>query len=108
LLAPGTQGSFEIVLENTSEVTAQYKVVFDKSKMPGNFIYSYKVNGVEKTADQLNVFTPIDMKGTVTITVNWTWPIGNDINYETETSSDNQYQGQDLVMGVTVTVEQVD
>lgn len=113
LLAPGTQGSFDIVLQNTSEVTAQYKVVFEKINIPDNFIctYTYKV-GDEGTnegtnAENLAQFAEINMNETVTITVNWEWPFGTDINYETETSADNQYQGDDLEMRVTVTVEQV-
>ena len=117
LLAPGTQGSFEIVLENTSEVTAQYKVEFDKSTMPANFTYTYTVGvrtvgddvdeeTAQKNEQALATFTRIDMNKQVTITVNWTWPFDGD------PSSDNQYAEQyaetGLTMGVTVTVEQVD
>ena len=121
LLAPGTQGSFDIVLENTSEVTAQYKVVFNKSNMPTNFTYTYTytyTDGDEITVDKVNTneealaqFAQIGMNDKVTITVNWEWPFGGDINYEeNETSSDKQYQSQEdksLELGVTVTVEQV-
>lgn len=102
LLAPGTQGSFDIVLQNTSEVTAQYKVEFDKTGMPANFTYTYTVGNEEKDETDDAVFTQIGMGEEVTITVNWEWPIGDAV------SSDNQYQGQTLEMGVTVTVEQVD
>lgn len=101
LLAPGTKGSFDIVLENTSEVTAQYKVVFDQSEMPANFTYTYTVGDVNTNEEALAQFAQIGMNDEVTITVNWEWPFGDAV------SSDNQYQGKTLEMDVTVTVEQV-
>ena len=103
LLAPGTKGSFDIVLQNTSEVTAKYKVEFVKTGMPGNFIYTYTVGGVGTNEANLAQFAQINMNDTVTITVNWEWPFEND-----PSSDDNQYQGQPLEMGVNVIVEQVD
>ena len=105
LIAPGTKGSFDIVLENTSEVTAQYKMTFDKSTLNGApFTFTYKVDGTTTDEAALGAFTNhnIAMNNSVTITVEWEWP------FEANDSADMAVAGTELSLGITVNVEQVD
>ena len=75
-LAPGTKGSFDLLVENKSDVTAEYKIEFNFSALndlPLNI--TYKLNGTETTAAALATFTQIAMtSGSATITVEWEWP----------------------------------
>jgi len=71
-LAPGTKGSFNFVVENLSEVNAQFKIDFDFSAiedLPLNI--TYKI-GVEDYVG--GTLTDIDMGESVTVTVSWEWP----------------------------------
>lgn len=78
IIAPGTSGSFALVLENLSEVTAQYAIdytVTNTSDIPIEFSVD---NGANWTADLANVVasdaTKLDPNtGTKTITVQWKW-----------------------------------
>lgn len=76
IIAPGTTGSFDVVLTNKSEVTAEYKYAFavDAAGVPLEF----STNGTDgwtgdiATLDK-DTFTTINMDGTVTITLYWRW-----------------------------------
>ena len=88
-LAPGTKGSFTIVLKNTSEVNAKYETVFTFPSGPITFTPTNS-NG---TLAMIN--------GEATITVNWAWPFeGND-------AADMALAGTDLTVTASIVVEQV-
>lgn len=84
IIAPGTQGSFELVLTNKSEVTAQYAIdytVTNESNIPVKFSVD---GGNTWTGDLDDVVASDSTKlaansGTTTITVQWKWDFnGND------------------------------
>lgn len=78
-VAPGTSGSFDIVIDATgSEVGVDYKVKFlNETEKPQNLIFIYKDNKY-KTIEELqeNLFGTIDANENNkirTITINWEW-----------------------------------
>lgn len=78
VIAPGTEGSFAIKLENLSEVTAMYGIDFTVTN-EGSIPVQFKVDTgdwgalADITADATT--TKLDAKtGTKTITVYWKWP----------------------------------
>lgn len=104
-LAPGTKGSFDLKVTNSSEVNAQFKIDFDLTALAGLPLeFTYKV-GEETYTD--NSFVAIAMNETKTVTVTWEWPFYEDATQDTA----------DTTLGITaatfnitaaVTVEQVD
>lgn len=106
VIAPGTEGSFEIVVDGTgSEVGIKCSIKISNDDgangIPDGFIFN--VDGKPYTLG-----TPIEetiaydetaeaMKKTITVT--WEWPNGND----TASNNDNVYQDKDLKLKITVT-----
>ena len=88
LLAPGTKGSFNIVLANTSEVNAKYELSLAESiaNLPGSvtaeqFPVEYSTDNAHWSSDIANAVASgtINMGATATITVYWRWAFdGND------------------------------
>ena len=100
LVAPGTKGSFDIVIKNESEVNAEYAVAFTST-----------LNDVpiKLTIDDVALadieFTAIGMGETKTVTVNWEWTFeaGRDAA-DTELGLDPV----EVTVAAVVTVQQVD
>ena len=109
-LAPGTKGSFDLQVTNSSEVNAQFKMNFDFSALSGlPLTFTYKVGDTEYTQGQ---FVAINMNETKTVTVTWEWPFERG---ESDTLVNNDKA--DTALGeaaatfnitATVVVEQVD
>lgn len=82
-IAPGTKGSFEIKVENLSEVNAYYNLTLNETKGPdvSNAKIEYSIIGTDDAADwitAINTFnltnTLLDMEtGSKTLTVYWRW-----------------------------------
>jgi len=75
IIAPGTEGSFDIKLENLSEVNAEYTInytVTNTNKIPVEFSID---NGASWTADLAAVTATglVANTGTDTITIQWKW-----------------------------------
>ena len=86
IIAPGTQGSFNLVLTNASQVTAQYAIDYTVTNT-GNIPVQFSVDGGRTWTDDLTDVTASDAtklaanSGTTTITVQWKWVFdGNDAN----------------------------
>ena len=86
IIAPGTQGSFDLVLTNASQVTAQYAIDYTVTNT-GNIPVQFSVDGgTTWTNDLADVAASDSTKlaansGTTTITVQWKWVFdGNDAN----------------------------
>lgn len=88
IIAPGTQGSFDLVLTNASQVTAQYAIdytVTNNNDIPVQF----SVDGENWTNDLADVAASDSTKlaansGTTTIKVQWKWGFnGGDDSYDT-------------------------
>ena len=118
IIAPGTQGSFEITLKNDSEVTAQYKIDYTVTNT-NNIPVKFSLDGTDwkDDIDELDVTTPVTVAigATATpVTVYWMWEFERGTtDGEKETNN-----GDDTTLGLagtatievtaTVTVEQVD
>jgi len=111
LIAPGTQGSFALKVDNLSEVNAVYSIAFAQTGMDGVPL-QYSVDG----ADWKNAIADINVtdaelameNGTETITVYWQWPFeGNDtatgIAAQTGTVANKEVK-----VTATITATQVD
>ena len=82
-IAPGTKGSFEIKVENLSEVNANYNLTLNETKGQDvlNAKIEYSIIGTDKATDwttAINTFnltnTLLDMEtGSKTLTVYWRW-----------------------------------
>ena len=105
IIAPGTKGSFDIVLVNNSQVDAQYKIEFTNTLNDVPLTFAYSVDGQVSSTSELSNFVAINMDKTVTVTVSWEWPFNE--NHDA-TTNDNAHQGKEISVSATVTVEQVD
>ena len=77
IIAPGTQGSFDIVLNNKSEVTANYAIDYTVDN-DDNIPVKFSVDGTNWTDDLADVAASdatelAATNGTKTITVQWKW-----------------------------------
>jgi len=90
LIAPGTSGSFEFVLQNTSDVTAQYSISFeeeDENDIPiqyslnGNDWYS-EISGIniKKSDDTILAIG----SGEKSVTIMWKWSFDGDNDKDTQ------------------------
>ncbi len=78
IIAPGTEGSFDIVLTNLSEVTANYAIVFNAELAGVPLQFSTDNATWETEITNLNIdaseATELAMEdGTATVTVYWQW-----------------------------------
>lgn len=122
LIAPGTQGSFELKLKNDSEVTAQYAIDYKVEKSDTTLPILFSTNGTDWTNDLVDVAASDATKLAVgaaekTITVQWKWEYETKAEDNTVTAGD----GVDTALGIaaqtaaptvkvtaTVTATQVD
>ena len=76
LLAPGTEGSFDLTVTNDSEVAAEFKIAFDFTELAGLPLeFTYKVDNADYNQTD---FLPIAIGETETVTVTWEWPFHTD------------------------------
>ena len=108
VIAPGTQGSFALVIKNSSEVTATYAIdytVTNSASIPVKF----SVDGTTWTDNLANVTaTALAMGSSKTITIQWKW------DYEDATDSSRDEKdtilgtaGAEIQITATVTATQV-
>lgn len=90
LLAPGTQGSFVISLENTSNVTAQYGIVFTVETDGIPLEFSLDNSEWDATLDEIVAgdATKLTAGATKDITVYWRWAFDGDVNTDTNLGID--------------------
>ena len=112
IIAPGTQGSFNLVLTNASQVTAQYAIdytVTNTSHIPVQFSVD---NGATWTDELVDVSATniAHTNGTATINVQWRWKFEAD--NVTEGDNVDTTLGKDgtatLEVSAKVTATQVD
>lgn len=133
LIAPGTSGSFEISLENASEVTADYSLILSAAYENGNKVpLLFSVDGMSvegEPGDDFSLFALDDMSGdwfdiengitwdngdtpmgigeTKTVTVYWIWPY--DVDEETdEADTEAGMAGDSITVSATITATQHD
>lgn len=133
LIAPGTSGSFEISLENASEVTADYSLILSATYNNGNKVpLLFSVDGMSvegEPGDDFSLFALDDMSGdwfdiengitwdngdtpmgigeTKAVTVYWIWPY--DVDEETdEADTEAGMTGDSITVSATITATQHD
>ena len=115
IIAPGTTGSFDIKLENLSEVNAEYTVNYTITNSAGIPV-EFSINGTDWTTGLSNVAaTPINYGADTTITVQWRWAF---TGAASENYTTSQTDGTDTALGnvgtdtikveASITVTQVD
>lgn len=110
IIAPGTQGSFDLVLTNASQVTAQYAIDYTVTNT-GNIPVQFSVDGgTHWTNDLADVAASDSTKlaansGTTTITVQWKWDFNGNDTTDTNLGSDGTAV---LTVAAAVTATQVD
>ena len=94
LLAPGTSGSFDLEVTNSSQVAAKYTVEMDYGNLAG--VVNFTIDGEEVDLTDIE----IGIGATHVITIEWEWPFEGD--------TDLALAGGDANVSATVTFEQVD
>ncbi len=110
-IAPGTSGSFDIVLANDSDVAAVVDVIFTASNKPANLkFYTTFSNGaytgeITEASGSYNVLTDSAMAtdATQTVTVYWDWAFGSTAESDQSTIATGSYA---MNIKVTVSAEQ--
>lgn len=120
IIAPGTTGSFNLVLANASEVTAAYTIALAETSNTKSIPVEYSLdNSTWKTATDFAVDTTantIAAGGNKTVTVYWKWSfVGNDsTNFKTtqtdttDTALGTAETAPSITVQATITAEQVD
>lgn len=110
IIAPGTQGSFDLVLTNASQVTAQYAIDYTVTNT-NNIPVKFSVDGGNTWTDDLADVVASDStklaanSGTTKINVQWKWDFnGNDTTDTTLGSAGTAV----LTVAAAVTATQVD
>ena len=121
LLAPGTKGSFNFAITNSSEVAAAYSIAltetltnlptgFEESKFP----VEYSINGTDGwTADinTLSISGNLAIGGSATVTVYWRWQFLETTdanNIDTALGIQAQTAAPTVTVNAAITVAQVD
>ena len=109
VIAPGTKGSFDIVLKNASEVTAEYVIdytVTNANNIP--VVFSLDGSTWKSDINELDVTTPVGIAigaTAPTITVYWMWAFEGDNAADTALGIDGTAT---ITVEAKVTVTQVD
>ena len=112
IIAPGTEGSVTVALENASEVNAKYSVTYtaDEAGVP----LQWSTDGSTWTDNILDLNTTdtaINMNATGNVVLHWKWAFVDDA-VVTQTDADDTALGKDGTAAPTVTLsitaEQVD
>lgn len=110
VIAPGTTGSFALVIENRSEVTATYAIDYTVTKSASIPVKFSVDNGTTWTDNLANVAaTALAMDSSKTITIEWKWDY-EDTNDDDRDENDTNLgtAGTDtLTVSATVTATQV-
>ena len=97
IIAPGTTGSFDIVITNNSEVNAQVMINFTEELDGVPLTFTYKNGNADYTEGS---YVAVDMGNSVTITVSWELAFGDNV-------IDNEHSGKTVSVTAEVTAEQV-
>lgn len=111
LIAPGTQGSFEFKLENTSEVTAQYAIDFTVTN-ENNIPIQFSTDGGSWTSDLADIAESEDTilkidSGVKTVTVKWKWAFTGNSTDDTALGIAAQTERPKILVSATVRASQV-
>ena len=108
IIAPGTKGSFNIKLENASEVEAAYTIDYTVTNND-NIPVEFSIDGNNWTTSLADVTTPVrvNMGGQANVTIYWRWTFT-----ETDRDDDDTLLGTNgsatISVKADVTVTQID
>ena len=111
VLAPGTKGSFDIVLDGSgSEVGIDYSVTITAASdvdLPDDLIFNVGDTTYDLGGDITGTINYADGADAMkkTITVNWEWDYGSD---DTAARNDNDYAGKSWTLDIKATGTQVE
>ena len=108
IIAPGTQGSFALVLTNESQVNATYAIDYTVTKTDNKIPVKFSVDGGTTWTDDLADVSATNIahtNGTATITVQWKWEFNGDDATDTNLGKDGTAT---LKVSAKVTATQVD
>ena len=114
-IAPGTNGSFDIVLDATgADVAIDYAVTFDNLvNKPTNFKFTYDgttKSSLEELEDLLKGRITLDDSRTKTLTIYWSWDYQTGTTDEEKSNNDRidtNDSGKDFSFDMTITGTQV-
>ena len=107
IIAPGTRGSFDIVIKNDSEVNATYAIDFSASN-PNNIPVQFSLDGTNwyYGIDLLDISsTAISMNASDSVVVRWKWDFYGDDNADTNLGKEGTAT---ITVSAKVTATQVD
>ena len=106
LIAPGTQGKFELVFKNTSEVNANYTVDFTVNE--AGVPLQWKLNDGEWADDLADITSAVAVAmetGESTVVVQWRWAFNSG---DDEHDTDLGFTTPDISVSVNVVFTQID
>ena len=109
LIAPGTSGAFEITLENTSDVAAQYEIKLETvnaNNIPIQFSFTGEENSWTTDLENLIATEIIGIGLTDNVTVQWKWPFGGDAS--TDTALGTATTAPTITVKANITATQLD
>ena len=109
IIAPGTRGSFDIVIKNDSQVNATYAIDYTVTNT-NNIPVKFSVDGTN-WFDDINYLdvrsVAINMGATATVTVQWMWEFER-IDGDTQDTTLGSAATATLTVAAAVTATQVD
>lgn len=113
MIAPGTEGSFNFAIQNSSDVKAKYTVSFtvDQSALGGKTIpFEYSVDGGSSWENSLaNVAdTVIEIGATSNVTVKWRWAFDSGADANDTAIGVLAQSAKQITVTATITATQVD
>ena len=109
IIAPGTRGSFDIVIKNDSQVNATYAIDYTVTNT-NNIPVKFSVDGTN-WFDDINYLdvrsVAINMGATATVTVQWMWEFER-INGDTQDTTLGSAASATLTVSAAVSAIQVD
>ncbi len=113
-IAPGTSGSFNLELQNTSEVTTQYAIDYTVTKSDSTLPIQFSVDGGTTWTDDLSDIVASDStklaigSAKEVITVQWKWAFNDsDTAVDTALGVAAQTTAPTVTVSATVTASQV-
>jgi len=110
IIAPGTTGSFDIKLENLSEVNAKYAINYTLTNS-ANIPVEFSIGTVDENTEwvtniaSLNVSeVGINMNGEAVVTVNWRWAF---VGTESTNFTTSQTDATDTALGEKDTLDTI-
>lgn len=100
-IAPGTKGSYQLILTNNSEVAVNYtmNITEELKGVPVDFVY--KIGEEEQTVTDNKLTGTLTMGASVTYVISWEWPFG-------ESTNDNDHSEKELSVDYSIVFDQID